>query len=92
LFETQLLDGGAVAGMATGDDLTYITGQDLVVSRNGYLMPRTTLNTAGVAVVSIDVAAVAAEVEHGHAASTTLAILKMPADAVQPEIVYDQRV
>ena len=92
LFETQLLDGGAVAGMATGDDLTYIAGQELVASRNGYLMPRTTLNTAGAAIVSIDDAANAADREHGIAASTFIGLLKMPADAVQPEIVYDQRI
>lgn len=92
LFETQLLDGTSVAGMATGDDLTYIAGMELVASRNGYLMPRSTVNTAGAAIVSIDVAEVAAEREHGLAASTTIALLKMPADAVQPEIVYDQRI
>ena len=92
LYETQLLDGASVAGMATGDDLTYTNGMELIASRNGYLMPRVTVNTAGAALVSIDVAEVAAEVEHGAAASTTLCILKMPADSAQPEIVFDQRV
>jgi hypothetical protein len=91
LFETQVLDGGGIAGTSTGTDLVYTTGAELIASRNGYLMPRATLNDAGAAVVSTDDAANAAEVEHGLAASTTIGILKMPADAVQPELVFDQR-
>lgn len=91
LFETQAI-GAGVAGVAAGDDLTYYTGAELVASRNGYLMPRTAPNTALGAIVSLDTATYTAEVEHGNAASTTIGVLKMPADAVQNEIVFDQRI
>lgn len=92
LFETQLLNGDAVAGMATGDDLTYLPGMELVASRNGYLMPRSTVNTAGAALVSIDTDVNAAEVEHGLTASTTIGIVKMQPDAAMAEVVFDQRI
>jgi hypothetical protein len=91
LFETQAI-GAGVGGVAAGDDLAYFVGQELVASRNGYLMPRRTTNTAGAAIVSLDVATYTAEVEHGLAASTTIGILKMPADSIQNEIVFDQRI
>lgn len=90
LYETQAL--AAVAGIAQGDDLNYTVGQELVASRNGYLIPRTAINTAGAAVVSLDVSTITAEVEHGLTASTTIGILKMPADSIQNEIVFDQRI
>ena len=54
-------------------------------------MPRTTIDGAG-AVASIDIAAISAEVEHGNTVSTTIGILKMPADSTQNELVYDQRI
>jgi len=91
VYETKAL-GTNGAGIAQGADLTYTVGQELVASRNGYLMPRRAINTAGAAVESLDVAAITAEVEHGLAASTTIGILKMPADSVQNEIVFDQRI
>lgn len=91
LFETQAI-GAGVAGVALGDDLTYLVGAELVASRNGYLMPRTAPNTALGAIVSLDTAAYTAEVEHGNSASTTLGILKMTADSVQNELVFDLRV
>lgn len=91
LFETQSI-GTNGAGIAAGATLNYLTGQELVASRNGFLMPRRAVNTAGGAVESLDVAAITAEVEHGLAASTTIGILKMPADSVQNEIVFDQRI
>lgn len=91
LFETQAIGAGA-AGVDAGDDLTYITGMELVASRNGYLMPRTAPNTALGAIVSLDDATLTAEVEHGNAASTTIGILKMPADSTQNELVFDQRI
>lgn len=87
LFETQVLDGTGITA-STGDDITYVTGLTLIASRNGYL-------TAGFDVTngdSLDTATIAAEREHGLAASTVLGILKMPADAVQPELVFDQRI
>lgn len=91
LFETQSI-GTNGAGILAGATLNYLTGQELVASRNGFLMPRRAVNTAGAAVESLDVAAITAEVEHGLAASTTIGILKMPADSVQNEIVFDQRI
>jgi hypothetical protein len=91
LYETYALDTNGIT-IVQGDTLNYTTGQELVASRNGYLMPRTAINTAGVAVETLDVAAITSDVEHGHAASMLLGILKMPADSAQPEIVFDQRV
>lgn len=92
LFETQALaasTGGAA--LAQGDDITYVTGQQLIASRNGYLMPRLDGSDG---VTSLDNAGNAADVEHGATAgtSTLMGILKMPADSVQPEIIFDQRV
>lgn len=91
LFETQAI-GTNGSGILAGADLNYTAGQELVASRNGYLMPRRAINTAGSAVESLDVAAITAEVEHGLSASTTIGILLMPADASQNEIVFDQRI
>lgn len=88
LFETQALDGAAP--LAAGDDLIYQVGQQLVASRNGYLIMRETTQTG--AVVSLDIATITSEVANGAAASTTLGILKMPPDSEQFELVYDQRV
>lgn len=88
LFETQAI---ATEGAITvGDDLIYTTGQELIASRNGYLMMRVTTQTG--AAVSLDVAALASEVANGNTASTLLGVLKMPPDSEQFEIVYDQRV
>jgi hypothetical protein len=64
----------------------------LVASRNGYLMPLTAPRTDTGAIVSWDTATTTAQVEHGVAASTVIGILKMPADATQAELVFDQRV
>ena len=87
LYETQVLDGSAITA-STGDDLTYVAGQTLIASRNGYLMPSEEfVNTE-----SLDIATNAAEVEHGNTASTAIGILKMPADSTQPELVFDQRI
>lgn len=88
LFETQALDtSGAVT---QGDDLVYEAGQELVASRNGYLMMRVTTQTG--AAVSLDTADITSEVANGNTASTTLGILKMPPDSELFELVYDQRV
>ena len=61
----------------TGASLTYTTGQFLFASQNGYLT---------------NVQADNNRYEQAADGVTTLAILKMPADSVQPEIVFDQRV
>lgn len=88
LFETQALD--AAGAIAQGDDLTYTTGNQLVASRNGYLIMRSTVQTG--LPISLDIAAITSERANGAAASTTLGILKMPPDSEQFELVYDQRV
>jgi len=92
LFETQALGastGGAV--VALGGDITYHVGQELIASRNGYLIPATQNDGAG-ATTSFFNALNSADAEHGLAAATVIGILKMPADAVQPEVVFDQRI
>lgn len=88
LYETQALV--AVAPLAQGDSLSYLTGMDLIASVNGYLMPRE-VDNAG-APLSLDLAGFALEVENGRAASQTLGILKMVPDSVMTECVYDARV
>ncbi len=89
LFETQFLAASGGGG-ATGDTITWTTGMRMIVSRNSYLMPLWDIVNAG----TFANAGNNADVEHGHAAGTEtqIALLKMPADAVQPEIVFDLRV
>jgi hypothetical protein len=58
-------------------DLTYTTGEFLFASQNGYLT---------------NVAADNNRYEQAADGVTTIAILKMPADSVQNEIVFDQRI
>jgi len=88
LFETEALAGAGA--IAQGDDLIYSAGQELVASRNGYLQMRITTQT-GVA-TSLDLATITSEVANGLAASTLIGVLKMPPDAEQFEILYDQRI
>lgn len=88
-YETQAL---ATTGLlAIGATLTYITGQELIASRNGYLMPRITIGSTG-ALVSADVNTIAAEVFSGATASTTIAVLRHVPDSSVNELVYDQRI
>lgn len=88
LYETNTL--ATTGGVAAGTAFTYVAGQALIASRNGYLMP--SLVFSGGANVTVDVANNAAEVANGATASTTLGILKMTPDSAQTEIVYDARV
>lgn len=90
LFETQVL--AAAAPFAAGDDIIYSTGMALIASRNGYLMPQATTQSG--AVVSLDIATIAADVANGAVAgaSTIIGRLKMPPDSEQYELVYDQRI
>lgn len=90
LFETQALGAstGGVA-LAQGDDITYVTGQDLIASRNGYLMPSIDGSDG---VTSLNNAANAAQIANSQSTSTTIGVLKMPSDSVQAEIVFDQRI
>lgn len=93
LYETQVIDGTNVTGFATGAAMTYITGVDLIASRNGYLMPRRLIDGGGV-VRNADENLCSAQATYAAAAnaSVTIAVLKMPADSTQPELVYDQRI
>ena len=87
LYETEAI--GAAGAYAAGDDLVYTVGQPLMASRNGYLMPAMDSANAN---ISTD-ADVGAEAKNAVILPTyVLGILKMPADSVQPEIVFDQRI
>jgi hypothetical protein len=88
-FETQVIEAAAGA-LPQGSDLVYTTGQDLITSRNGYLMMRATSQTG--AVISLDDANHAFERANGNAVSTLIGVLKMPPDAEMNELVYDQRI
>lgn len=94
LFETALIaDSADAVNSPAGAAIVYITGQELIASRNGYLMPSEVIGTDGNR-DNTDVQAMTAEsfVQGADDSSTVLAILKMPADAVQNELVYDQRI
>lgn len=94
LFETNMLV--AFSGtLPIGSTLQYTTGMKLIPSINGYLMPAEYVDAG--AVVSLDIATLSAEasVKTGVAtfvSSETLGVVLMPPDAVQNEIVYDQRI
>lgn len=90
LFETQVI-GAGVTNFAAGASFTYTTGVELHASRNGYLIAAGAIDGGGV-FRSFLTATIAAEIEHGLAASTVIGILKMPADSVMNELVYDQRI
>lgn len=87
LFETQAL--AAVGAYAQGDALAYITGMALGASDNGYLAPL--VDSAG-ADISTQAGFFLEATNSAIGGTTTLAILKMPSDSEQPEIVFDQRV
>ena len=90
LYETQAL--AASGGFAQGDDITYVAGMDLIASRNGYLMPRDAWDGAAVQALDIVNIGLMATLQNSAGADRTIGILKMPADAVQPELVFDQRI
>ena len=88
LYET--LSQGAGGAYAAGNTLVYLTGQPLMASLNGYLMPAND-NAAAPADISTDVnVSITALNATNH--NTIMGILKMPADTTQAEIVYDQRI
>ena len=92
LYETQAL--GASGAVVAGDTLNYVTGMELVASLNGYLMPRDIFDATGATTTALDVATIGlmAGIQNSAGVDITIGILKMPADAVQPEIVFDQRI
>jgi hypothetical protein len=92
LYETQIQ--GAAGTNVAADAITYVTGMELIASSNGYLMPRDNFSIAG-AVSANDAAAslaLMATAQATNGVDITIGILKMPADAVQPELVFDQRI
>ena len=86
LFETQA--PAAAGAYAPNADLNYTSGMGLMASRNGYLIP--TQDSAGATLAAT--ASFSSEVTNGAAVATTIAILRMPADSTQPEVVFDQRI
>jgi len=90
LFETQCL--GAIGGLAQGDAIPYITGVRLVASLNGYLMPAQVWDGAADQSADLDGVTFQSTALSANDSSTTIAILKMPADSAQPEIMFDQRI
>ena len=89
LFETQAL--AAIGALAQGAALTYVTGVPLIASLNGYLQPAYVWD--GAATQSTDLVGITAQSSARNAASSssTIGVLKMPADSTQNEIVFDQR-
>jgi len=93
LYETAMIGAGVGGAPVVGTALVYTTGMRLITSRNGYLMPAEQV-TAGPVISSTDSQAAAAQsfVAGADNMSTVIGILKMPPDAVQTELVYDQRI
>jgi len=76
-----------------GAAITYRVGNILISSRNGFLTPSEVIGTDG-GIDNCDVQAIAAEsfVNAADDSSTLIGIVKMPPDATQNEVVYDQRI
>lgn len=94
LYETNLIANSADAvNSPQGAAIVYRVGMALMASRNGFLMPTQVIGTDG-AIDNCDVIAMSAEsfVWNANGSATTLGVLKMPPDATQTELVYDQRV
>jgi hypothetical protein len=68
--------------LATGGDLTYVVGDRLVASENGFLTNQDTANNAHGVAHGVNAAG----------ASTTISILKIVPDSTSDELVYDQRI
>lgn len=89
LFEDKVLTGGN-AGVAL---TAYTTGQVLYTSRNGYLTNAIDADFGGSTGLQLweqgDLDAAATTVR---AAPTIMGIVKMPPDATQGDLVYDQRI
>ena len=92
-YETALIANSADAvNNAQSRAITYITGMFLMASRNGLFMPTEGIGIDG-ARDNFDVIAMSAEsfVQNAYSQATVLGVVKMPPDAAQTEIVYDQR-
>jgi len=97
LYETQII--GTVGNPVQGTAIRYYAGARLIASLNGYLTPMWVHNTADADMVTQDVISVSAEAYvsngvggGGAGTSTLIGVLKMSPDAVQTELVYDQRI
>lgn len=90
LFETECL--AAIGALVQGATLPYITGVPLIASLNGYLMPARVWDGAASQNADLVTTALQSGVLNVASSSTTIAILKMPADSAQPEIMFDQRI
>lgn len=93
LYETKFI-GDAVGGdPAAGATIDYLPGVQLIASRNGFLMPKQVLSAGGAAVSADDITCTAESfVANADNSSTIIGVLKMPPDATQTELVYDQRI
>lgn len=80
LFETQ--------DLSDNSDITYTTGDSLVASRNGYLTNVSDADNSHCANL-VDAGTLALL---NSDTDVLIGVLKMPADATQDEIVYDQRI
>jgi len=80
LFETQ--------NLGDNNDITYTTGDSLVASRNGYLTNVSDADNSHCANL-VDAGTL---VLLNSDTDVLIGVLKMPADATQDEIVYDQRI
>jgi len=78
-FGNALFETQVLTGASATAALVYAVGNSLFASRNGY-------------VTNVSGGASNAEQCYEGASPTTIGILKMPADAVQNELVYDQRI
>lgn len=90
LFESQALV--TIGALTLGDDVTYIAGVPLIASINGYLMPSRVWTGAANASQDLVTIALQSAILNVASSSTTIGILKMPADSSQNEIVFDQRI
>lgn len=90
LYEDRAL--GASGAFVAGTTFNYVTGMELIASLNGYLMPRDAWDGAATSALDVATIGLMAGVQNAAGVDTTIGILKMPPDAVQPEIVFDQRI
>ena len=94
IYETNLIANTAdVPNSPATRAITYVNGMLLVGSRNGYLMPTQSIGADG-NLDATDLIAITAEsfVQNANTRATTIGLVKMPPDATQTEVVYDQRI
>lgn len=106
LYETDVLaavaDAGAGGGQTYtgGTDLVYNTGNELIASRNGFIMPKWQVADDGtMPTTGLDQPELAAQSFVGigggagvRGSSTILGVVKLAPDAFQTEVVWDQRI